>query len=813
MNTKTLQTTFPVQVGWSWLVTFCLLAPWVVLSGPVQGQVLEEVIVTAQKREQSLQDVGIAITAFTGDQIDALGLENSVDVARLTSGVYISAASGGQDSQFSIRGVTQNDFNDAIEGPNAVYVDEGYMAAQNGAIFGLFDIDRVEILKGPQGTTFGRNATGGLVHFITRKPTRDFEGFADIFYGSYDQVRVEAAIGGPVSETVAGRLSVMSNQHNEIMNNVYPFGATVSGTPGGDQDFWNEDEWAVRGQFLWTPSEDIDFLVSAFGSHQKAGEAPYQSIATIAIIDAQGRHVDTVHAGPNDVCEAISAETGNCVPIVAVDGELPAFLGVPGVPPEDAVRPVPGGDLFGYIDPDGKNFDTSKDFAFKHIGDYKSHGATAKLTWDFDSVQFTSVSHYMNFKREHLLDVDATPTPQVIFQAESDSDSFTQELRLNGERDRLSWLTGLYFLNIDTTHTLGLAFPLNSPFSSPAIFGIPVEANNLVDLVTKSYSIFGQLEYNLTDNLILIAGLRAISEHKDYNYEQFFFLNLDDKKIETDSAPLFPGRAPFNDKSKESLLASKLQLEYLPTEDWMLYAGINRGVKAGSYNAKLNDGSPTLTDSEIPYGAETLMAYEAGFKSTLFNGSTRFNGAFYYYNYDDYQAYVFTNSSGYVRNADADYMGFELDLTTQPVTGLYLMLSASVIDAEIQDLEVAPNLFNDVKPTYTPTVQLAGLARYEWPSPVFGGKIAVLLDANYASSIYHNIRNFSGQKLPSYVVSNARLSWNSPDDQWEVTFSVNNIADTRYRLVGFDLSTVCGCSQEAYGKPRWFGGSIRFNFF
>ena len=201
------------------------------LAGLAQG-VLDEVVVTAQKRDQNVQDVGIAITAFTGDQLRALGVEESFDVASFSPGVHISGNLAGQNTQFTIRGVTQNDFNDIVEAPNAAYLDEGYFAVAQAQTFAVFDIDRVEILKGPQGTLFGRNATGGLVQYVSRKPNfEEAEGFVDLTYGLFDsnadanQVRLEAAVGGPIGDTVAGRVALMYNQHDGYLNNVYPAGA------------------------------------------------------------------------------------------------------------------------------------------------------------------------------------------------------------------------------------------------------------------------------------------------------------------------------------------------------------------------------------------------------------------------------------------------------------------------------------------------------------------------------------------------------------------------------------------------------------
>ena len=185
----------------------------ITLAAPAFSQsVLEEIVVVAQKREQNLQDVPIAISAFTGAQMDALGVSESFDIATFAPGVHISGNLAGQNTQCSIRGVTQNDFNDIIEAPNAVYLDEGYIAVAQAQTFAAFDIDRVEILKGPQGTLFGRNATGGLVHFISNSPSFDeTSGYLDVEVGQFDTANnanryvVEGAVGGPLSDTVAAR--------------------------------------------------------------------------------------------------------------------------------------------------------------------------------------------------------------------------------------------------------------------------------------------------------------------------------------------------------------------------------------------------------------------------------------------------------------------------------------------------------------------------------------------------------------------------------------------------------------------------------
>lgn len=776
------------------------------------GQVLEEIVVTAQKREQSIQEVGIAITALSGTQIEELGLESSSDIARLTPGVSIAATSAGQDAQFSIRGVTQTDFTDFVEPPNAVYVDEGYIATTQGQRFGMFDLERVEILKGPQGTLFGRNATGGLVHYITRKPGREREGYGELTYGSYDQVRFEGAIGGPVSNNLSARLSGMFNRHDEIADNRYPFGNPINvltgqpfvGSPSGAEDHWNDNQFAIRGQVLWQISDAAALLVSAFGAHEEISVGYYQQGAVTAIIDANGNHVNTIRAqdDPNR-CEAISAETGACLPIDFVDGDF-----------GDTLRPVVGGDLFGYREFGGTdNLDVSVDHALDDGNEYDVVGATGKLTWDLDRFTLTAISHFVDYEKRQTLDTDVSPIPQSLVINNNETQTFSQELRLNGEGNRHRWLAGFYYLLIDNDNVIGLGFSPDSPITL-LTFGVPFETASVVGLETDSNSVFGQIEYDLTDRLTLTTGARVIFEDKDFQYDNFLFPNPNDELVDDDQPPFNTGifeYPSFADRTSDTLWAGRLALEFSPNDEWLWWGAISRGIKAGSFNGKLNDFTPPLPAADVPYKEEVLLAYEVGFKSTLFNGRANLNGSTYYYDYDDYQAFVFSGSSGFVRNADAEYAGAELQLIARPTDQFDLVLGAAWIDAEVKNLEIATNVFRDVEPAHTPEWQLSGIARYSWPGQVRSGSIAAQADVSYTDDRFHNIRNFDGQRMAAYWLANARLSWTSSDKRWEGTFFVNNIADERYVVTGFDLATLCGCAEEAYGKPRWYGVSLRYN--
>ena len=272
------------------LLTTSLSAP---MLAQAQSSILDdEVIVTAQKRSQNLDDVPIAITAYTGDQLEQLGVVESFDIAKFSPGVHIGGALAGQNTQFTIRGVNQNDFNDIVEAPNAVYVDEGYIAISQAQTFATLDIDRVEILKGPQGTLFGRNATGGLVHYITRQPNHEeSEGFVKGSYTYFDtpanasSYSVEGALSGPLSENLAGRVALKFIDQGSYLQNNYPLGA-VGGPPsaGAGADLGGFDQLIGRAILDYKPTDDFELrLTGAFASADLT-TGPYQSIPTIAVV-------------------------------------------------------------------------------------------------------------------------------------------------------------------------------------------------------------------------------------------------------------------------------------------------------------------------------------------------------------------------------------------------------------------------------------------------------------------------------------------------------------------------------------------------
>lgn len=315
---------------------------------------LEEIVVTAQKRDQTLQSVGIAVTAISGEQMREYGVEKSYDIAAMTPGVHISGNLAGQNTQFTIRGVTQNDFNDIVESPNAVYLDEGYIAISQAQTFAVFDIDRVEILKGPQGTLFGRNATGGLVHYLSNQPTFDtVEGVVNAEYGFFDSPahanggRIEAALGGPLGAHVAARGAVMFSKHGGYLKNHYPDSA-VGGSPGpgAGVNLGDDDTLAGRFTVVYQPTDTFYWRVSANAERSRLRTGPFQSKPTIAVFEEVN--------GANELINVIDVAPGESRATIGPGGvDLGTDLDNNGLFGADD---APGAEFFGRFAPGGDFF-------------------------------------------------------------------------------------------------------------------------------------------------------------------------------------------------------------------------------------------------------------------------------------------------------------------------------------------------------------------------------------------------------------------------------------------------------------------------
>jgi iron complex outermembrane receptor protein len=730
---------------------------------------LEEIVVTAQKREQSLQDVGISVTAFSDKQIREFGFTSSTDVVAMTPGLnYTTPNADTSVINFFLRGVGLNDFADANENPVAVYVDEVYRPASGGLSFQLFDLERIEVLRGPQGTLFGRNTTGGLVHYISKRPTDSLDGYIDVSYGEYNNIKAEGAIGGPIAGDWTGRLSAAMDKYDGYTENRFV----------GAPDYNEGNSWAGRAQLQWQPSDNTKILFSGNYSNNDAAVGAWQHQVTTL----SGPNGDeSVPLGPNE-----QTDTVDCFG----DGVIDVRQGL---------------DCFGYRDTDGDVW----------AGDYDRHGddngkveteatgGNINAQWQIGDVTLTSITAYTKVDRLQSEDTEASPEPFINPTFQATTETFSQELRANGGSDRFRWVAGLYYFDndvdghylLDLTH-IGFVF---------------FDAN--YDQTSESYSAFGQVEFDLTDAFTLIAGLRYANDKKELDYLNLETSGLYKEFFDTNVAFAF-GESSVGDLAKhdDDSVSGKVELDWKPTDDVLLYGSVSRGTKAAGFNVGFLDNFLFASNEvdTIPFGEETLTSYELGFKWTTASGRTRLNGAAFYYDYKDFQTFRFENINQVIFNTDAEVKGGELELQTAPWDGWNIGLGLSLLDAKAKDIRSPTEVVRDRDMVAAPEVSANALVRYEWPA--LGGRIGIQGTATYQDHIFYDIQNVPVSLEDGYTVGNVRLSYANDSSPWEIAAWVNNVTNEEYLVYTFDFTGTFGFNQQAYGRPRWAGVSFRYNF-
>jgi len=727
---------------------------------------LEEVVVTAQRRVENLQDVGISVTAFSREQLRGFGFSQATDIVAQTPGLNLAQAGAGAINAFSIRGVTQSDFAGVHEGPVAVYSDEAYISQNTVTNFAMYDLERVEVLRGPQGTLFGRNATGGLVHFVTAKPTQDFDAYAEVLYGSKNRIRLEGAVGGGLSDAVAARVSAVSNTSDGLMKNRI------------GKDGQAANDWSVRGQLLIEPSEVLSILL-------------------------KGQYSED------------DSDRGNYFHRVGYAGE---FL------------PPPSTDFFGYRSADESDPWTGAwDFPGFNKTDVAQVTAKVDWEL-LDRLTLTYIGDYQDIDENYGEDSDVSPANVFNYTQTSEVKQWSQEVRLAWQGDRTNVVGGLYYLNIDGKYsTDSLVFGQDDFDWSEAFYGIPEPGGyNLVGVfpqTTESWAVFGQVDYELTDKFKLTVGARWTDDKKDYQFQQGWY-NVDGLYVFFEGVNQ-PGDVPyfdFKDEYSSGDWSGKAQLDYKQNDDLLWYVSINRGIKGGGFNAPV-DASGLLGVNEfgqfIPfdqnndamtYDGEVLTSYEAGFKSMLFDGLARFNASVFYYDYADNQIFNMVGLTQIVFNSDGEMWGGEMELVASPVDGLDVMLGASLLDATV-DLPagIRPDGKLTSDPVVSPDLTFNGLVRYEWS--LAGDKsVAVQSDFFWKDNHIFNLSNTPVVEEGSYAVVNASISYSSGASGVYATAFVNNLLDENYRVGAFDTTASFGSVEGVAGPERWYGLTVGYRW-
>lgn len=722
----------------------CALLTLFALALPAQAAIIEEVVVTAQKREQNVQDVGIAISALTGEQMEQLGFTNAQQVTAMAPGVSTVQPNGEANYSIAIRGVANSDFTTNVESPVAVYLDEVYISQMSGTGFQLFDMERVEILRGPQGTLYGRNATGGLAHFVTKKPTEELEGYLKVTGGSYSQRKIEGAVGGSLGDNLMMRLSVMDNDHDGYAKNRFL-----------DKELNNGNDQAYRLQALFTPTDNLEILLNARGTKQD---------------------IDT------GFFEHVTANR---------DGVF---------------TPTEVNDVLGYIDNDGDPY--KGDYDKEGFNDLETAGYTATINWDFENFTITSITDFSTVERDYIEDSDASPVPLFNFYLTTDAEQFSQEIRISGDTDNMHWVGGFYYMDLEVDDSNGAETePFVDPASdTPALSGL----DNPYETTTESWSLFGQVEIDLSETMTLIAGLRWIRDEKEHDYTVNVVDFIPGTTMRNGNPNILATLANYSGDREDDEVAGRLGLNWQASEDLMVYASYNRGVKGGGYNAPVFPLNPPLgyDDATMSFDPEQLDAFEVGFKSTLNDGLMIINGSLYVYDYSDYQAFQIVGIDTITTNADADSWGAELEIMSSPTEGLDLIFGVAYNEIDVDLGGGAP----ETTSVQSPEWNINGLIRYEWE--MWGGTAALQWDAQWRSEHYFSLTRLPTVTEDGYILQNAAASWTSSDGTWQVMGFIQNLNDEEYLVQTFDLSgpNVFGMVEQYYGRPRWSGVSLSYSF-
>ena len=725
-----------------------------------------EIVVTAQKREQSAQKIGIAVTALGKDALAAIGRQDVTALAGQVPNLEVNQYSP-TITVFNIRGVSQNDFTDAQEAPIAFYDDEVYIASL-GAITGMnFDLERAEVLRGPQGTLFGRNATGGLVQFVSAKPTARTEAFVTLTTGSYGQVATEGAISGALADTVRARFSFTTNDSGGYITNTL-------GPKLGNNKFYG-----LRGQIAadLSPADKLVVKVQTLRNDNERNAGLYSWAAA--------------YPDPNNHF------LGNYAANVP-GGNPGAAAGVPGA--------AQGTDANGYVNPSGSPFVQSEDRMPNFNRTFWD--VSARYTHDFGGAELSAISDYQHLSKDYGEDSDMSPNAIFNYDTHQHMYQLSQELRLSGKADALNWVTGLYAMNIHTTNQYQVVSPAGT---YPGIGTLNYGGSQN----TTSLAGFAQLEYAVAPTVSLIGGLRYSHDRKHIEFQDY-----EDGALVFDWATTIPDVAnlrfaTFNNWS------GKAEVDYKPNGTTLIYASVNRGTKAGGFGTV---SSPVpYTDSAatsaatgaplvqaIPFGQEVLTNWEGGFKLSLLNRTTHFNGSVFFYNYQGYQAFQNIGVNQYISNHQAYEHGAEFEFDTRPVKGLYLGTFVTFLSSTVKNITLPDGTLADRLLPQAPDFSLGWQVHYQFP--VGPGQVTLGTDWKHESGSYFETNNAPDDYEPGRTLGNVRVSYAVMDGKVEVAGFVNNVTNKWYRIYNLDLSGLLGATNQTYAKPRTWGASITLHY-
>ena len=794
-----------------------LTIPSFTYSAEEESSIFDEVVVTARKREESAQSVPIPISALDGDRLESRNITEIADVTKLTPNLNFSAQGiNSTVTNVFLRGIGQSNWSETQDPKIGIYIDGVYLSRPQGGMVDLIDVDRVEVLRGPQGTLFGRNTTAGLIHIITKDPTEALEGFANLGIGTEGHIVMRGVLNVPMGDKLSARFAVMSKETDGFIKN------QVTG-----EDQGNEDSQSFRASFKYTgDAYNARFTFDHFESDELAMISSCRFIAPANGALATGFPAVAYLAGTYDTMRKNCQETSRT-------------LGRDNNPNQGVTS-----------DTDSFTLTQSLDLGIGTLTMISNHREIENYngTWGWGMGSGNSPTT----STTNLLDV-------INNASENDIDS--HELRLSGDTDNLSWTIGAYTFEEDNYGIIDV--PVLRGYTPPAptawpmyylvIPGVLNVAQTVMgtqmfgsrtqyNIVTNSNdAFFAEGTYVINDKTDITVGIRKTEDDRQFTRGQWLYVG-NNAKGAFDIGNNCPGNIdPTTMMAKSetcyqevdySETTSRVILSYQNSEDLMTYYSYSKGYSSGGFNQAIDMKAflPEISDN-----------YEVGFKSTLRDGTLRLNGTYFYNIYENQQITVGRVIDGQptadiINAKEAKIEGIELELLAQLTDSLAMTMTYGFMDGKY-------NSFTVDDYTYDPTTFVTTITQRDLSDTPFGysgdnGKshtfdMALIhtqtlsSGANVMSQIgltkrdnsWGTLRHTPGSDMPGYSLVDGRITYALPDGVTTITFWGTNLTDKEYRSgmlwQGGDPEIgdpSLGMSADYWGQPRRFGIEWRRDF-
>lgn len=754
---------------------------------------MEEIVVTAQFRTQNLQDTPLAISATSAAMIEAKGLRGIAEVAATAPSVTFNAggtAGGAQATQVIIRGVGQTDFNIAVEPGVGIYVDDVYQGVMYASTPELLDLDRVEILRGPQGTLSGRNSVGGAIRLVTKAPSGNEGGYVDASYGRFNAMSLRAGANfALVKDRVFLRLNGLAKQSDGYVNRL--------------------DYQCATGQ---APSAINSVGSSTLGSGCKLGTLGGQRVLAL-----RGALKTILADGvENTVAVDYTSDKSEPSPMVLIYQGLwrgPGYNLTASPPVTNPVQNfVTGGTYTSYANFTGM-IGTSNQYTATPVSDAKLWGITNHFDAELgDTLKLTSITAYRRTETNANIDFDASPINRSMQAWALSHKQFTQELRLNGKVGTLlEWTLGGFHYRGDSVQSgrvnldgAGAALPTYLTFDFT--FADPVKV--------RSTAGFAHGIFHITDRFNLTGGIRYTQESKRYQFVRAMAPGVSPTPLSASVLPLDGLTGQFNGNRWDWRIAA----DYKPTSAVTLYGQVSTGFKGGGVNPR-----PFYAEQVRTFAPEKVTAYELGVKSQLFDRRLRLNLAAYLNDYSDMQLTLIScpqfvpvgarqNCSMTANVGDAQIKGLELEAEAHLVEGLTIDTSMAYTDFKYKRIDPTTSMTLGMKAPYIPEWKVGAGIQYRI-GLASGATITPRFDYRYQSRVETQAINNSVNFIDGYGIANGRIAYQTPDKHLELALTVKNLFDKYYYVNLYDqaFQSYAFLSGQP-GRPREWSLNARYNF-